>query len=232
MPASFLPLPPQTILDRNVLSVDKLIDQLGGLFGQPEDPEIRQICRDCLDEAATRMNAAGIWLFNKKEWSAVGLTQGQTIIELPADWGWALDRPQVYDADGKLSAQIEWVGWENFRERAKDAVGKPEFASILSELDRVVHVYPAIDVAKVGSVSFSYVTRLGTPSASNDLLMTEEAREALLTGARYFLMQYRYKDKPAVVQPYQQDFNTILRAAKYASGRAGSCETVQFRVEI
>jgi hypothetical protein len=207
--------------------IDGMIGAAGSLMGFKNDPEFREEALKYLDRAADRMNAAGVWLFARKEKSytsaAADFAAGSTYVTTPNDFAWGSHGGRCLDASGNLVSQLEWLDWAVFKPLADNSptrTGEPRYCSILNQFDAKVYVYPLFS-STVSSFKMPYFARITRPSEETgaDLLLTAEAREAMLTGAEAFLMRWRHSAAPAIWKPFMDDFDDRIRIARSASHR-------------
>src|SRR5262245_14703325 len=105
-----LQTPPSTTI--STTAVDVIIEEVAGLVGGPDEPDVRELAIRCLDRAADRLNAQSIWMHRRKEASYGSLTAGQSQLTLPTDWGWP-DRPvYAFNSAGSQVGHIDWITWE------------------------------------------------------------------------------------------------------------------------
>ena len=219
-----LQTPPSTTI--STTAVDVIIEEVAGLVGGPEEPDIRELAIRCLDRAADRLNAQSIWMHRRKENSFTSFTDGQSTLTLPSDWGWP-DRPVYsYDSDGNQVAHIDWITWDSMRHaiQTTDTTqqrSNPYYISIKSVMDALLYIYPYIDSTKISTIIVPYFARVLRISEISDgnLYITREAREALLTTAQYLIMQRRHASKPNIWLPWRQDAITAVILARGAAAR-------------
>ena len=221
MSEPILHLPPESVLYTSKQPIDVMIGEVAALIGGDDDPVAQERALAALDRAADRLNMSGLFLFRLGAEVEDAPTASQSTISIPSDWGWPTDPSYASRADGTIINHIEWLAWDQFQQTkggSSDAA-VPAFAAIQNEFDQVAHVYPAIDTDEVDSVTLAYFTRILRPSEAADLYMTPETREALITGGQFFVLQFRYKDKPAIWQPYFKQFEITIQGARGAASR-------------
>lgn len=205
-------------------AIDMMIGQVAGLIGGDDDPDARQVAISFLDRAVDELNMNGIVLFQRREVTFTP-ADGATTLALPSDWGWPDDRGFVYDASTRLINIIEWRPWEQFRglisKTGDTNFSVPAFMSIKTEVNEaLIYVYPYISSNKVSSIIIPYFARVSRLSEVSTLTISNEIREGLIRYAEYFVMRYRYKDKPAIWTPFKADAAETMRRAIIAARRS------------
>lgn len=224
---SSLPVPPAS--PTPLQPTELIIAEVAGLLGFENDPEMRTKAIRALDRAAARMNSLGVYLFRLKEAAFTTFNSGESTLTLPTDWGWAETDGFVYDEDGNLKSRLTWLAWSEFLLRKPNATtsstdrnGIPQIISFVSEADGLAYYYPYIDSARVSRIVLPYlarVQRISEIADDSELSLSDEMREALIAGGQAFLMQSRYKDKPAIYSPYFAQFESSVRGAKATAQR-------------
>ena len=220
--------------DSGLVSVEAIIDEIAGFLGSPDDPDVWNAAARMIDRVADRMNMAGTYLTKLSE-HVPSLVSDASTVDLPTDWGWPYGNAYVRDTtNDQTKSLINWVDWERFRSMQDQAstVYYPEFCSLRSELDGVIYLYPHINSQVVANYQlvFPYYARIPRPSEVTELNVSQEIREALLTGGEAFAMRRRYKDKPQIWKPYWDDFTAAVRLAKAASTRRQAAQHGRARV--
>lgn len=202
-----------------------MIGQVASLIGGDDDPDVRTLSMGFLDRAIDELNMNGIVLTQRKEATFDSLTNGQQTLTFPSDWGWPSDRTFIYDNSNRLLRVIEWKVWEHFRMLINDTdttnYGVPEFVSVKSDLtDQLIYVFPFIDSSKVGKIIIPYFTRVSRISEVSTFTALPEIREGIIRYAEFFVMRYRYKDRPAIWGPFKADAVETMRRAIVAARRS------------
>lgn len=224
-----------TLTTSSLNNVELMIQEVSDLIGGTGDTDVREKAIRMLDRAADRMNAAGVYLFRRKESTFTGLTTGQSTLAFPSDWAWATDPMCVYDTPGNLIQVVEWKTWEIYKMQLQTTVtnmnGVPSYASVLSEMDALIYLYPYIDAAKVGSIKATYFARLLRISevADGNVYLSAEGRECLITGGQAMMIRQRFLTKPAIWTPMMQDFDRQILLAKSAAFRQQQAEHIAAR---
>lgn len=221
---SLLQTPPATSI--STTAVDVLIEEVAGLVGGPDEPDVRELAIRCLDRAADRLNMQSIWMHRRKEATFTSFTDGQSTLTLPSDWGWP-DRPVfAYDSDGNQVAHIDWVTWDMMRAaiQTTDTTQQrsvPNYISIRTVMDELLYLFPYINTGSLATIIVPYFTRVLRISEVSDgsLYITKEAREALLTTAQFLIMQRRHAAKPAIWGPWREDAIIAVTLARGAAAR-------------
>ncbi len=231
MPDQILTAVPLT--NPTVATVDGMVGEVADLVGGSEDPEVRSKAIKLLDRAADRLNLSGVFLYRRKvvEYDQNGtgdldLTEGDTTITLPSDWGWPEKGVFALDSNGDKHKEIMWLSWETFTEltgNTSGASGIPEAISIRNEIENLAHVWPPIKTADgdVDRLQVPYFARILRPSEVSDanLLASKETIEALITGGEALMMRFRHKNQPQIWIPFMNDFKVAAHQAKAAAHR-------------
>jgi hypothetical protein len=215
-------LPPESTLSNVKQPVDVMIDEVAGLIGGSTDPASRTKATRALDRAADWMNMSGVYMYRRKTYTTESVTADQTQIETPGDWGWPEDVPRVYNASGDIVGRMEWLDWEPFKSLQADGdptSSVPSYASIRSELDEIIHIYPAIDTNNVSEIQFDYLARIQRVSENTEIYALPETREALICGGEAFAMRFHYASRPRIWEPFWMHFTKAIRNAKATSWR-------------
>jgi hypothetical protein len=224
-----------TLTTPSLNNVELMVQEVADLVGGSDDVDIREKAMRMLDRAADRMNSAGVFLFRRKENAFTSFTTGQSTLALPSDWGWATDPMVAYDTLGNTLQVIEWKTWEIYRSLLQTTVqnitGVPNFASLLSEMDALIYLYPYIDSAKVTTIKATYFARILRISEVSDgnVFLSPEGRECLITGGQAMMMRQRFLTKPAIWEPMMQDFDRQITLAKSAAFRQQQAEHISAR---
>jgi len=228
----------QTIVDGQETAtaqnpIDFIINESSALIGGERSPRARDRALRFVDRAAARLNLAGVYMYRRKEFdyttsSTPAFTDGATELTMPSDFAWPVDPFLVLGLDGETLNRVEWLPWEVFRALNLQNVQNSfvNYASINGgeANDRTIYVYPPIDADKTGTLRVTYFTRVPKPSLlmgtdAENLAMSEETLEALLTGTEYFVMRHRFKHNPQAVLPYLKEFDRVVTQAKGAAAR-------------
>jgi hypothetical protein len=213
---------PQSILDLTRENVPLMVDLVAGLMGRPDDPATRHKALLYLDRAADRLNMRGVLLYKITEVSYTDFTDGQQSLDLPINWGWPADSAAVYDPDDNLIGKLHWVQWDNLRYSVNDPAsnaGVPKRIAFRHQGDAKLFVSPPIDPDSIGSLIVPYMQRCERPSDSEDIVITPETREALITGGEAFATRYRYAKYPNIWRPMMEEFDRCVEGAIIASQR-------------
>lgn len=225
--AETFPVPPPTTQQN---PIESMVASIAGLLGQPDDPEVRRLAIECLDRAAAHMNGTGVYLTLHRDFTTTTFNNADRFLTLPNDWGWpACGYGLVYGPTLQLLGQIEWLSWQDFLSRQPSlnaqsnlSIGVPEIAAIRSELDNTVYLWPTIDSSRVGQITFPYyahILRISEVADPADLRLNDEMREALRCGGEYYALMRRYKDRPAIYQPFLVTFTRAIVSAKATAQR-------------
>ena len=205
-------------------AIDKMATRVARLVGAQDDVAGRDMAMEYLDAAADQLNLQGIFLFRRQTYTEDDLTSGQSSITPPPDFAWPIHPIRCLDSDGTIQRDAEWVSWEKYKLSIGDptSTGIPLFFAIDNELeDDSIVFYPTVDTSQVSSIEFHYMARIERPSEVADLNITPEAREVLIAGAQFLLMQERYADKPQIWSPWRTNFTRLTRQLK-ATARRGA----------
>jgi hypothetical protein len=180
-----------------------------------------------LDRATARLNAGGIFLYRKKTKSFLlsdsDFANGDSTLDLPADFAWPVDPFSLYDSAGNLIHMVEWAAWEKFigAKSTLSTTSIPSFASLRSETDSALQIWPSIKTDQISRIDVTYFARVQKPSQvlNAEISMTPETQEALITGGQALIMQYRYKDRPQIWRFWAEEANVQFRKAKSAAHR-------------
>jgi hypothetical protein len=206
-------------------TADSMIAEVAALIGGDDDIDARTRALAFLDRAVDNFNMRGIWLVQRAESTYSSLTNGQQTLTMPSDWAWPDDRWFVYDSSERLIRVGEWRVWEHFRSFISDLdtthYGVPAYASIKSDLsESLVYLYPFINTSNVSKIIMPYFKRIQTVSeAGTSFLVTKEIREALIQFAEFLTMRFRYKDKPPIWRPFEEQAERAVRLAIKAARR-------------
>lgn len=229
--SELLQTPPLTSATLN--SVEFMVQEVADLIGGTDDLDIRTKAMRMLDRAADRMNAAGVYLFRRKEYSGfAAFTTGQSTLTLPSDFAWATDPSIAYDVNGNAIQIMEWKTWEIYRmllqQTSQNINSVPCFLSILNELDGIAYLYPYIDAAKTASIKMTYFARVVRLSEVSDgnVYLSPEGRECLITGGQAMMVRQRFLTKPAIWEPMMEDFDRLIRTCKQAAYRNQQAEHI------
>jgi len=220
--ADFVTLPPE---DLPVLHpVSTMVTQVADLIGRGGDPDAEVKALLYLNRAANHMNLAGVFMSRRKEVTFDDLTAGDSTLALPADWGWPDDGVRVYNSTGKLLTSVEWLDWERFQRSIDDKTpsganqGPPQWISIRSEADELLHIYPHLS-AEVAEIVVPYMARVQKLTDDTELSITPEIEECLIMGGEAFYTRHRHLTRPEVWRPLWKDFLNSIIQAKGASWR-------------
>lgn len=232
--SELLQTPPLTSLTLN--SVEFMVQEVADLIGGTDDLDIRTKAMRMLDRAADRMNAAGVYLFRRKEYSGfAAFTTGQSTLTLPSDFAWATDPAVAYNVQGNSVQNMEWKTWEIYRwllqNTSQNNTGVPAYLTILNELDGIAYLYPYIDPAQCSSIKMTYFARIVRISEVSDgnVYLSPEGRECLITGGQAMMVRQRFLTKPAIWEPMMKDFDNLITLAKQAAYRNQQAEHISAR---
>lgn len=222
-------LPTAANWDSALTTVDSMVDEVAAVVGATTDPDLRRRALFALDRAAARLNMEGVFLYRTKEanfslssGAVNALSSGGYGITLPTDWGWPVQAPgEVFTSAGANIGQCQWIPYDRYwayRDSLGSSAGIPAVITIKSDLERSAYIAP-----KVGGSTYNmrvqYRARVQRPSETQDIQLTEEAREALITGGIAFMIQFMHNDKPNLWAPYFEDFTRAARMAKATASR-------------
>jgi hypothetical protein len=197
-----------------------MIGEVAAMIGGDANLRDRAQAEMALDRAADTMNAAGVYMFKRADVTFDSFTLGQTTLAAPSDWGWPDAGVRVYNANSELLGVMEWLDWNVFQRQVTSAQnGRPQWISMASELDSNFSIFPYIDTSDVDSIVIPYISRVSRPSAVVEMIITPEAREALIRGGEAFVLRRRYASKPAVWLPFWHHFQEAITQAKGSSWR-------------
>lgn len=239
MPSQILHLAPKYTFGQ-LQPIDRMVKHAAAYLGGDDDPEARAKALEFMDRAADRMNDFGLFLFARRiaeySISAATLSDGDSTVDFPTDFGWPYEPNFVDDSSGNRVGDMEWVPWETFQYSIKGpgfsvSPGAPSFLSFLNELpssgdysatDGKIHFYPAAASSAIDKITIAYIARLPRPSEVTDpeeVRILPEAREVLLTGTIALLQQFRRQGQPAIWDRYMKDFEKWLDRARASAAR-------------
>ncbi len=214
-----LHIAPQTSLESVRRSTERLVDKVCRFLGDPSDPDIRQLVMDGMDYAVDTLNLAGVTLFRLQEETYDALTDGQTELELPADWDRPWGPPRLYKTDAEQThvGDLVWMTWSDFSARKNqllDAIsGTPTIMSYKSKVDGYLQLWGPIDTTKYSKIIVPYTAEIQRLSEVDTPLLTSRLEEVLRAGATSYIMQKRHMTNPGIWQPFEQIFQRKIPMA-------------------
>lgn len=210
------------------VTVNSMRDEVADLIGGSGDDTASAKAITLLNRAVNHLNMNGVVLLKRTEqnWTSANgdFASGAQSITLPGDFGWPDDRLFCYDSTGKLIQIAEYRPWEMFRGYTNNlgstGFGAPEIISIKSSThDGKLYFWPFIDTGRVAQIIYPYFSKVSQVVAGQTFGENLELGEALVSYAQYLVMQYRYKDKPAIWMPWKSIADEAMRRAKASATR-------------
>jgi hypothetical protein len=225
-------LPPESLLG-TVQPIDRLVGEVAAYVGGEADPVARDKALNMLDRAADRLNMFGIYLFTIREQDYT-VTNGDLVgnsvtVPMPDDFAWPVDPVEALDSDGVLKATLEWVAWNIFRHRVAtqdptntNSAGIPTAISFPNVIDQTLHFWQPWKTSAAETLRVAYYARVQRPSEVQDqqeMRITPEAREAMLSMAVALIQQHRRQTQPEMWKPFMNDAERWLTRARGAAQR-------------